>query len=139
MSWDILIMSSDGTPEDLNTVPSGWLPNPIGEVSVVREQINRAIDNVDWSVPAWGNYKHGGLSIEINLQEEGEVESFALHIRGQGDPIPVIATLCKQNGWVAIDYYDSRMIDFKGDALSRWKRFTDYRDDVLNELDKGTT
>lgn len=138
MSWDVLILNSDGTPEDLNSVPSGWMPIPIGEVSVVREQINRTIDNIEWSVPAWGSYQHEGLSIEFNLQDKGVVESFALHIRGQGDPIPIIATLCRENGWVAIDYYDSKMIDFDQDAHTRWKRFTDYRDDVLDELNKGS-
>jgi hypothetical protein len=46
------------------------------------------------------------------------VESFALHVRGMGDPIPIIKSLCLMNNWVAVDYSNSTQIDFNGDADS---------------------
>jgi hypothetical protein len=47
LSWVVLILNSNGTLEDPNTVPFGWMPNPIGEVSTVREQSNRVVGNSD--------------------------------------------------------------------------------------------
>jgi hypothetical protein len=32
----------------------------------------------------------------------------------------------------------SKMIDFERDAHAKWTRFTEYRDEVLNELDNGS-
>ena len=139
MSWDVLIVEAEDTPDDLNTVPSGWKPKPMGKASDIRAQINASFPEVKWSVPDWGTYQHKNLSIEFNFQAAGVVESFALHIRGDGDPIPIIERLCKDNGWAAIDYYDSRKIDFKADPQSHWKRFTKYRDHAFDKLEDGST
>ena len=134
MSWDVMILSKEGTPHVLSNLPPGWKPVPMGDVAIIRDKINRTVKHINWSDPAWGIYDKKGLSIEFNLQKSGQVESFALHIRGKGDPIPIIKSLCELNDWVAVDYSNSTQIDFEADPESGWQRFTKYRDSVIKAL-----
>jgi hypothetical protein len=106
----------------------------MGDASLVRQQINSAISDIEWSIPRLGVYRHEDLYVEFGFQEAGEVEMFVLYVRGSGDPIPLISKLCLENDWVAIDCSDLRKIEFDKDAASGWKRFTDYRDFIIKKM-----
>src|SRR5262245_33213606 len=64
-------------------------------------------------------------------------------IRGNGNPLPAIAALCRPNGWIAIDLANGQPVDLEAEAASGWKSFPKWRDDTIQkhqeaEAKKGT-
>lgn len=111
MSWDVMILNREGTPERLEDVPKDWMPRPMGAADTVRDAIRRTLPSADWSDPGWGIFDGDGFSITFNFQETGTVDAFTLHIRGGGDPLSTIVRLCRENDWAAYDYSNGEMID----------------------------
>jgi len=142
LSWDILIYSAEGLPDDLDSIPEGWVPKIMGDATHVKDQINDAVDGIDWSDPKWGIYNDNRLEIEFNLQVKGPVTCFLLSIRGSGDPLPVIISLCDSNGWVAIDtsikgklVKYQEVSDFISQSISYFKGFGFFGEEIeLNSI-----
>lgn len=133
MSWDIMILNSDGTPDCLHDAPKDWMPKPMGEAASVRSAITSALPNTDWSDPAWGILAEDSFSLEFNFQKDGPVDAFTIHVRGGGDPLPSIVQLCTTNGWVAFDYSTGEMIDLEDPSRDSWMRFQAYRDRIISQ------
>ena len=100
MSWDISIhrIPEGGTIAD--ALKDG--APPLGPAVAVRHAVASRCP-VDWTDPQWGVLDIDDVSIEFNVGAQDPIESMMLHIRGEGDPMPIIADLCKVNGWGAID------------------------------------
>ncbi len=131
MSWDVMVLNGDGTPTSLVDVSDDWMPKPIGDAEAVRTRITVALPAVDWSDPGWGSYEGDGFSIEFNVHATGLVDGFTLHIRGGGDPLPTIVSLCSANGWVAVDYSTGRLIDLVHPSRESWLAFQRFRDEAI--------
>jgi hypothetical protein len=125
-----MILNGDGMPASLENVAADWMPKSMGDTNVVRDAISAVVPGVDWSDPKWGIYLGAGFSIEFNFQAAGPVDAFTLHIRGGGDPLPTIVTLCSRNAWVAYDYSTGEMIDLQPPARESWLAFQQYRDQI---------
>lgn len=52
-------------------------------------------------------------------------------VRGDGNPVPVLAALCCPNGWVAIDDTSRQPVDLKRDSAAGWEAFRQYRDGAI--------
>jgi len=131
MSWDVLIQRYDGVPPSVDAIPDDFRFPSMGDASAVRGLISTACPSVDWSDPAWGILDGDGYSIEFNFQEDGEVDSFMLHVRGGGDAISPIVSLCKTNGWVALDTSTGDFMDLESPSDDGWKEFQAFRDQVV--------
>jgi hypothetical protein len=95
--------------------------------------------------PALEQADYEGDAFHIRLFGFGEVPLFSVdaEIRGNGNPLPVIAALCRPNGWIAIDLANRQPVDLEAEAASGWKSFTNWRDDTIKkhqeeEAKKGT-
>ena len=107
MSWDVLILHPDsvsGSPEDRRLLPLGLAED-------VRKAVSRALPGIDWTEAVQGVYEGRSYSIEVELPSRGVVDSFGLHVRGSGDPLPAIVRLCRQNGWVAFESAAGTFLD----------------------------
>jgi hypothetical protein len=58
-------------------------------------------------------------------------------VRGNGNPLPVIAALCRPNEWVAIDDASRQPVDLDGADAAGWEAFRAYRDRVINSLEES--
>lgn len=101
---------------------------PLGDAEFVRTQISKSLPGVNWSDPAWGLLEGPGWSIEFNHQKSGITDSIMLHVRGSGDPISAIVSLCKDTDWVAFDVQSEALIDLKAPSDKSWKEFQGFRD-----------
>jgi len=124
-------MNGDGTPQSLHDVPKDWVPNPLGDATVIRSAIAGTLPDTDWSNPSWGLSAGPGFSFEFNIQSEGPVDAFTIHVRGSGDPLPAIVSLCRANGWVAFDYSTGELLDLSNPSNESWERFQAYRDRIV--------
>jgi hypothetical protein len=55
-------------------------------------------------------------------------------IRGNGNPIPVLAAICIPNGWIAVDFCENKQIDLASADSSSWDAFRQYRDDAIQRI-----
>lgn len=54
-----------------------------------------------------------------------------LHVRGGGDPLPAIVSICKSNGWVALDCSSGELISLDAPSSKSWREFQGYRDQIV--------
>lgn len=55
-------------------------------------------------------------------------------IRGDGNPVPVLAALCLPCGWVAVDDASGQTVDLAGATASGWESFRAYRDQAIRTI-----
>src|SRR5438128_1479657 len=110
MSWDVIIFAGiQGA--SLDQIPDDFEPPPIVDRIKIHEQISACFHGTDWRDPSWGMYAADGLSIEFNVGAEEVTTSIMLHVRGDGDPVGPIASLCARYSWNAFDTGTGELID----------------------------
>lgn len=119
MSWDVLILH----PEPSSAEERPQL-KPLGMAEDIRRAVSRTLSGIDWAGPVRGHYEGRSCAIEVVLPSQGVVDSFALHVRGMGDPTPLVASLCKRNGWVAFDSASGSFLDLDEPTPESWERGT---------------
>jgi hypothetical protein len=137
MSWDVLLLN--GVPQDITSIPppdpEGPLPTEVGvptcslcEKAEILLLLKRLFPRIDLSDPTWGVLNEEGSSIEFNMGDDDPVAGIMLHVRGNGDPITIIKTLCEQTGWRALDCSDYTFIDFSNSPAARFEHWRAWRD-----------
>jgi hypothetical protein len=118
VSWDVLILHSESTSESPEDRPR---LKPLGMADEVRKAVSRALPGIDWMEPVQGTYDGRGYSIDAQLPSRGVVDSIGLHVRGTGNPLPVIVRLCRQNGWVAFDSAAGTFLNLEDPSPAGWE------------------
>jgi hypothetical protein len=131
MSWDVMVFNSDEPPPSGGEVPPDFEPIPLGDANDIRNRISESLPEVDWSDPAWGVLIHSDFTIEFNLQAEGGIEGFMLHVRGGGDPLMAICKVCSDNGWYPLDTSTGLFIDVNKPSSLGWEEFQQFRNNAI--------
>ncbi|MES1241186.1 MAG: hypothetical protein ABUT39_06155 [Acidobacteriota bacterium] len=118
MSWDVLILHPDSAAPPPDGAPC---LHPLGLAEDVRRAVSRALPGIEWDAPVQGSYRGVAVSVDVELPSQGVVDSFALHLRGLGNPMPVIVRICRQNGWVAFDSAAGAFLDLKEPSAEGWE------------------
>jgi hypothetical protein len=87
---------------------------------------------VDCSNPEWGRVEEDGFSIEINIEADEPIVSFAFHVRGDSAAAAqAIAALLDRLGFRVLDPQSPTGL-FNADASGRsFERWRSYRDQVV--------
>jgi hypothetical protein len=105
VGWDVLLLG-DLPGGRLAELPRGWRPPPLGGADEVRRALSAGFERhgiaVDWSDPSWGQSVGDGFTLELQLGDD-PVECVTLHLRGGGDPVAPILSVCAELGWIAVD------------------------------------
>ncbi|MGL4420437.1 MAG: hypothetical protein ACRCZF_07225, partial [Gemmataceae bacterium] len=62
------------------------------------------------------------------------LEVIHAEIRGEGNPVPMLAALCFPQGWIVVDDSTNETIDLAGGRASGWEAFGSYKDQVLRGI-----
>ena len=81
-----------------------------------------------------GDFDAGEFSVRLYGFEAQPIAAVYVEVRGNGNPVPLLAAICIPNGWVAIDGTDGQPVDLAGEAANGWARFREYRDDAVRSL-----
>lgn len=119
MAWDVLILH----PESSSAEERPQL-KPLGMADEIRRAVSRTLSGIDWAGPLQGRYEGRSFEIEVVLPSRGVVDSFALHVRGMDDPTPLIASLCRRNGWAAFDSASGSFLDLDDPSPESWEQGT---------------
>jgi hypothetical protein len=92
------------------------------------------VPQADFSDPAWGKIVGDSFSIEVNMGHSDEVESFALHVRGNDLAIGVVAEILEHLNLRGVDPQSETSALFTPEtaqmSLRAWRS---YRDSVINK------
>lgn len=118
MSWDVLILHPDSAAAPPEGDPR---LRPLGMADEVRRAVSRALPGIEWDAPVQGSYRGAAVSVDVELPSQGVVDSFALHLRGPRNPMPVVLRICRQNGWVAFDSAAGTFLDLGDPSAEDWE------------------
>lgn len=76
-------------------------------------------------------------SITLYGFEQESIERLHVEIRGRGNPLAVLASLCSPNAWITVDDTSGEVVDLKSDSSREWKQFQDYRDQAIQDIKVG--
>ncbi|MBN2384554.1 hypothetical protein JXQ70_16900 [bacterium] len=136
MSWDAFIFNGEGVPRSLQHVAQDWHPQPIGSSSQAKSMISSVLADVVWDAAGYGIFETLDYAIEFHVRDEETVDSIGVRIVGDGDPIPVLFAVCRAHGWVIFDNQAGDLIDQEADPSSSWRKFTEWRDRVITQMDE---
>jgi hypothetical protein len=136
VSWDVLILHPDSASAPAEGDPQ---LRPLGLADEVRRAVSRALPGIEWTEPLQGSYEGRAVAVRVELPSRGVVDSFALHLRGPGNPFPVLVRICRQNGWVAFDSVAGTFLDLDDPSTEDWQSGLLFRAQVyaLSQLHRG--
>ncbi len=86
MSRDIFVQDIPDSIDHVEEITGGWEPSPLpfGHDEVVAT-VRSLVPTADFTDPTWGHVELPGVDIEVNVDDEPQLMSFALHVRASDD------------------------------------------------------
>ena len=143
MPWTIIIQCRDG--------------GKLGQIDALRDRFSECVPGLQFYREPSGKEKLAASSIEypevvrrhlerspaqiqadcqvgslflrffFGPEDATDVDSVAVEVRGEGNPIPVLAAICSPNGWIA-QAPDGAELDLSADTSPEWEHFRAWRD-----------
>ena len=157
MPWEVTIRRADGTSlgdrdEVVRRVSEAVPALTWVEERAFLEQIKDMPDHPFHAlIPTWpeevrarfsrpkryADFEGEGFSVRLFGFEESAMDALHAEVRGNGNPVPVLAALCLPNGWVAIDDRTGQQVELNGGAAVGWESFRQYRDRAVDIIKKS--
>ncbi|WNJ18254.1 hypothetical protein [Pontibacter sp. G13] len=124
MSWDLFVQDW-GNARTLEEIPDDFQPQSIGTRSNIIDQIMKIEPTVKFYDKSIGNLENDQFSIEFNMGNEEQLNSFSMHVRGSELSIPCIGNILKQLNLRATDGTSPDFFDTASaiDSLQNWIQF----------------
>jgi len=127
MSWDIFVQDLPPGIASVADIPDGFQPSSLGlKRSGVIEKLSALYPECGFVDAAWGVLDLPGCMIEFNLGKDEEIESFALHVRGDERAPNVVAHILDALGVRALDPSSPSGL-FEHDAVLQSESFARWR------------
>ena len=152
--WEITIRRADGAPlcdlaavrqEIADALPSiQFLREPSGNEKIAAARavgvefpdiIRHHLENGPATERA--EFEGNGFSVVLYGFEAEPLSAIHAEVRGQGNPLPVLAALCRPHGWVAVDDASGQPIELTGSAAAGWVAFQAYRDQAVRDIEES--
>src|SRR5262249_20586970 len=75
-----------------------------------------------------------GFSVVLYGFEAEPLAAIHAEVRGDGNPVPVLAALCRPHGWVAIDDASGQPVELADAVAAGWEAFRAYRDRAISSI-----
>ena len=131
MSWDLFIQDLPKGINSIAEIPEDFAPQPLGRRDELIARIKELVPGADFSDPSWGVIDGPGYSVEVNMGQAEEVDSFAFHVRGGDLVVGLIADLLDHLKVGALDPQSDTGIFQRDKALESLRRWREYRDQVV--------
>jgi hypothetical protein len=151
MPWEITIRRPDGSPlgdlvsvrhQMTHAVPGiVFYQEPSGTEKVAAyrragielpEIVRHSLEKHPARVRA--EFKSGEFSVSFYGLESEILCSVLAEVRGNGNPVSVLAALCLPNGWIVIDDASGRPVDLSGNSATGWDDFREFRDHAIQDM-----
>lgn len=126
MSWNIFVQDIPSDAKCVADIPDGFRPQPIGPRARVLDTIREVIPFADFSDGTWVRVDGAEVSMEISIDDEDPLSSFAFFIRG-GEAAPgIVAEVLNRLNLRAFDSgSESGIFDptNAADSLHKWQQY----------------
>lgn len=152
MPWEVTIRRADGAPlgglaavqqqitaavpaVEFRREPSGL--EQIAAASAARVEFPEIIRQHLVRRPATELAEFAGDRFSIVLYGFEAQPLAAIHaeVRGDGNPVPALAALCRSHAWVAVDDASGEPVDLGAAEAAGWQAFRAYRDRAIRDID----
>jgi hypothetical protein len=131
LSWDVILVGAPARVRSTADFPKDYDP-PRFERATAIARITELFPNaVDFSNPSWGVIDGDGWSMEVNIGKEETTQSFMLHVRGGGDPLPAIFQIADALGLRPLDCSSGELLSPDNPEAACFKDWQAYRDQVM--------
>ncbi len=130
MSWDIFVADYPRSARTVKDIPDDYVPSPIGTRTNIIARIKEVVPSADFSDPSWGRIRSDTFSIEVNLGDDEELMSFAFHVRGGEEAVPVIADILDRLNLRALESGSGGFFE-RHTAAAGFQQWRGYRDRVV--------
>ncbi len=76
----------------------------------------------------------GGISTQFYTDDEPLIRTIGVEVRGDGNPVPVLAAVCQPNGWAAVNGINGEVVDLSANESPAWEQFVGWRDAAVESL-----
>lgn len=151
MPWEVTIRRSDGSAlGTLESVQQAIVTAVPGmhfyreasgpeKIAIAREKgvtipdvIVRHFENMPAKVGAVFQGEH--FTVSLYGFDAQPLVAFHADVRGDGNPVPLLAALCRPNDWIAIDNASDTPFDLAGPSAIGWETFRSYRDQAIDHI-----
>ena len=126
MSWDIFVQDLPLGIASAADIPDDFVPSPIGLRSEVIAKVSALYPECSFADPSWGVLDVPGCSIGLNLGSSEELQSFAMHVRGDERAPSVVAHILGELGMRALDPCSPSGL-FEQDPILRSESFAQWQ------------
>jgi hypothetical protein len=157
MPWEVMIRKPREEPLGCRAEVVRWIATAVPAIEWVEDLplLDQIKDMPEHSfhslLPTWseetrayfsrphlrGDYFAGPLSIRLQGFEAEPLKSVHVEVRGNGNPLPVLAAICVVHGWVAIDSDAGTPVDLTAGAAWGWEQFRQYRDRAIGVVHRS--
>jgi hypothetical protein len=128
MSWDIFVQDLPRGIASVHDIPHDFEPSPIGLRSEIIAKLSALYPECDFTDPSWGILAIPGCSIEFNLGSDEELDSFAMHVRGDQRAANVVAHILDVLSLPALDLSsESGLFEkdstLRSESFARWQAY----------------
>lgn len=81
------------------------------------------------------DYEGDGFSMRFYGFGAQPLRAVYAEVRGDGNPLLVLAALCRSNKWIVTDDTSGRPVDLDGAVAEGWEAFRAYRDRVISRIE----
>jgi hypothetical protein len=135
MSWDIFVQDLPAGIASIADIPDDFEPAPLGLRSEVIAKVSSLYPECSFVDASWGVLDLPGCSIELSLGSTEELQSFAMHVRGDERAPGVVAHILGELGMRALDPSSTSGL-FEQDPILRsesFARWQSYRSRVVGD------
>lgn len=133
MSWDVTVQRFGKEYESVSEISDSESCVALGSSAEVRASIGRFFPEVDWTDMSWGLWESNYGSIEFNMGKDEPSTGFMMHIRASSEVVLTIVTMCRSEGWQALDCSDGVFLERVPNPDVGLQRWTDYRNQVVGD------
>lgn len=147
MPWEIVIVDRSGNEtvplgsrERVAAVLSAALPGanleqPPRPPKAVLDEMPQVLREAFEHPKLAALYEGENFSIEFYAEDAPVLHRVYADVRGNGDPLPALAAICKNENWCIVNCADKTIVDLtlRSDE-SLWVRFRTFRDKAIKSI-----
>ena len=146
MPWEITIINGTrdgrkplGLRDDViaalaEAVPGVELQRPPMPPEEMLAMMPRAVRDAMTRPKLEADFEHDDLSIQFYTSDTPEIDWINAEVRGNGDTLPVLHSICSNTGWSVIDVGENVIVDVANANSESWDSFRQWRDKAIRQL-----
>jgi len=148
MPWEVTIIN--GTPDSrkplgtrdeviaalASALPGVALRRPPTPPQEFLDMMPQAVREAMTRPKLEADFEHEDYSMQFYAADAPQILSINVEVRGNGDPLPSLRSVCADTSWSVLDVGEDRLVDLEATDASSWERFREWRDKSIRDIER---